>query len=64
MAVANTANTILAGLLPSAVVFPIVNVGVILASLAISVIILRERISKNQIAAFGLGITAILLFNL
>lgn len=64
MAVANTANTLLAGLLPSAVVFPIVNVGVILASLAVSVIILRERISKSQIAAFGLGITAILLFNL
>ena len=64
MAVANTANTILAGLLPSAVVFPIVNVGVILASLEVSVIILRERISKSQIAAFALGITAILLFNL
>ncbi|MGI6280479.1 MAG: hypothetical protein ACOYJS_07990 [Acutalibacteraceae bacterium] len=63
MAVANTANTLLAGLLPSAVVFPIVNVGVILASLAVSVIILREKISKNQIAAFGLGVTAILLFN-
>lgn len=64
MAVANTANTLLAGLLPSAVVFPIVNVGVILASLAVSVIILRERISKSQIAAFALGVTAILLFNL
>lgn len=25
--------------------------------------ILREKISKNQIAAFGLGVTAILLFN-
>lgn len=64
MAVANTANTLLAGLLPSAVVFPIVNVGVILASLVVSVTILRERISKSQIAAFGLGVTAILLFNL
>lgn len=63
MAVANMANTLLAGLLPSAVVFPIVNVGVILASLAVSVIMLREKISKNQIAAFGLGVTAILLFN-
>ena len=64
MAVANTANTLLAGLLPSAVVFPIVNVGVILASLAVSVIILREKISKNQIVAFVLGVMAILLFNL
>lgn len=64
MAVANTANTLLAGLLPSAVVFPIVNVGVILASLLVSVIILKEKINKSQIAAFGLGVTAILLFNL
>ena len=64
MAVANTANTLLAGLLPSAVVFPIVNVGVILASLLVSTVILREKIYKNQIAAFGLGVTAILLFNL
>lgn len=64
MAVANTANTLLAGLLPSAVVFPIVNVGVILASLAVSVIILREKISKSQIVAFVLGVMAILLFNL
>lgn len=64
MALANTANTLLAGLLPSAVVFPVVNVGVILASLAISVVVLKERLSKNQIAAFGLGVTAILLFNL
>lgn len=64
MAVANTANTLLAGLLPSAVVFPIGNVGVILASLAVSVIILREKISKSQIAAFVLGVMAILLFNL
>lgn len=64
MALANTANTLLAGLLPSAVVFPIVNVGVILASLTISVVALKERLSKNQIAAFCLGIAAILLFNL
>lgn len=64
MAVANTANTMLAGLLPSAVVFPIVNVSVILASLVISVFLLKEKISKSQIAAFFLGITAILLFNL
>lgn len=64
MAAANTANTHLAGLLPSAVVFPTVNVGVILASLAVSVIILKERVYKSQIIAFVLGITAILLFNL
>lgn len=64
MALANTANTLLAGLLPSVLVFPIVNVGVILASLTVSVVVLKEQLSKNQIAAFGLGVTAILFFNL
>lgn len=64
MALANTANTLLAGLLPSAIVFPIVNVGVILASFTISVTVLKERLNKRQIAAFCFGVTAILLFNL
>ena len=64
MAAANTANTMLAGLLPSAVIFPTVNVGVILASLAASALLLKEKPTRRQIAAFALGITAILLFNL
>ncbi|MGN1248882.1 MAG: hypothetical protein ACI4XW_02305, partial [Candidatus Spyradocola sp.] len=64
MAAANTANTLLAGLLPSAVIFPTVNVGVNLASLAASALLLRETPTRRQLAAFALGITAILLFNL
>lgn len=64
MAAANTANTLLAGLLPSAVIFPTVNVGVILASLAVSALLLKEKPTRRQLAAFALGITAILLFNL
>ena len=64
MAAANTANTLLAGLLPSAVIFPTVNVGVILASLAASALLLKEKPTRRQIAAFALGIAAILLFNL
>ena len=64
MAAANTANTLLAGLLPSAVIFPTVNVGVILASLAASALLLKEKPTRLQLAAFALGITAILLFNL
>lgn len=64
MAAANTANTLLAGLLPSAVIFPTVNVGVILASLAVSALLLKEKPTRRQLAAFALGIAAILLFNL
>ena len=62
MAAANTANTLLAGRLPSVIVFPITNVGVILASLAVSVLFLRERITEKQIAAVCTGIIAVVMF--
>ena len=64
MAVANTANTLLAGELPSAVAFPITNVGVILASTLVSVRLMKEKLLKNQIVAFFMGIVAIVLLNL
>ena len=64
MAAANTANTLLAGRLPSVIAFPVTNVGVILASLAVSVIFLKEKISKTQLAAVFTGTAAVLMFNL
>lgn len=63
MAVANTANTLLAGRLPSVVVFPITNVGVILLSSLISVFLLKEKLSGRQAFALFLGVAAIILFN-
>lgn len=63
MAAANTANTLLAGRLPSVIVFPITNVGVILVSLIVSVVFLKEKITKKQVAAFCTGITAVVMFN-
>lgn len=61
---ANTANTLLAGILPSIVVFPVTNVGVILASLAMSVLFLGERLTKRQAVAACFGIAAVVLFSL
>ena len=61
---ANTANTLLAGILPSIVVFPVTNVGVILASLAVSVLFLKERLTKRQAVAACFGIAAVALFSL
>ena len=61
---ANAANTLLAGILPSIVVFPATNVGVILASLAVSVLFLRERLTKRRAVAACLGIAAVVLFSL
>lgn len=63
MAAANTANTLLAGRLPSIIVFPVTNVGVILASLAVSVLFLKEKITARQIAAVFTGISAVIMFN-
>lgn len=63
MAAANTANTLLVGRLPSVIAFPVTNVGVILASLLISVFFLKERITKRQIAAGVIGVTAVVMFN-
>ena len=63
MAAANTANTLLAGRLPSVIAFPITNVGVILASLLVSVLFLKEKITGKQIAAMVTGIAAVVMFN-
>lgn len=63
MAAANTANTLLAGRLPSVIAFPITNVGVILASLLVSVLFLKEKITGKQIAAMVTGISAVIMFN-
>ena len=63
MAAANTANTLLAGKLPSVVVFPVTNVGVILMSLIVSVLFLKERLTNRQIAAIFTGIAGVILFN-
>ena len=63
MAAANIANTLLAGRLPSVIAFPITNVGVTLASLFVSVIFLKEKISKRQIFAMVAGIAAVIMFN-
>lgn len=63
-ALAAAANTLLAGILPSIVVFPVTNVGVILASLAVSVLFLKERLTKRRAVAACLGIAAVVLFSL
>ena len=64
MAAANTANTLLAGRLPSAIAFPITNVGVILVSFLVSVMLLKESITRKQIAALCTGTAAVVMFGL
>lgn len=60
----NIMNTYLAGVLDSAVLFPLLNVGSILISLVLSIIIYKEKMDKRDIIVLILGIMAIVLVNL
>lgn len=64
MALANSANTALAGKLPSAVAFPITNVGVIVASALLSLFFFGEKPTVRRMLAIVLGLLSVLLFSL
>lgn len=57
----NRLNISLAGLFDSAIFYPCFNGGVILLSLALSMIILKERITKRQAVGLALGTAAVLI---
>ena len=59
----NLLNTALAGLLPSAIFFPTLNICVILLSMLCGVVFFKEKLSKKDITVLILGGTAILLLN-
>lgn len=63
-ALCNILNTTLAGRLPSAVFFPLLNVGSILFSLALGIVIYHEKITKRDAVILALGALAIILINL
>jgi len=58
---ANLCNTVLAGRMPSAVFFPILNISTIFVSLILGVIFFREKLSRNDLVVLLLGIVSILL---
>ena len=55
----NLCNTILTGRLKAAVVFPILNIGTIAASIILGMIIYKERCTKKDIIVLAIGIAAI-----
>ena len=59
----NLLNTSLAGLLPSAIFFPTLNIGVILLSMICGVIFFKEKISKKELVVLTSGGLSILLLN-
>ena len=57
----NLLNTALAGMLPSAVFFPTLNIGTILVTLICGIIFYREKLQRKNILVLILGATSILL---
>ena len=60
----NFLNLMLAGKLPSVIQFPVYNIGSLILTGVISVIIFKERLSGQKLAGFCLGVLAILLIGL
>lgn len=56
-------NTLLAGRIPSAVVFPTLNIGVMMMCLLAGIFVFKEKPTKTQIIAFGLGILSIIILS-
>lgn len=61
---ANLCNTILAGMLSSAVFFPVQNISTILLSTVLGIILFKESLTKKTIAILTLGITAVIIFSI
>lgn len=59
----NLLNTTLAGLLDSAVLFPVLNIGTILFSIVTGIIFFKERLKTKDMVVLLLGIISILLIN-
>jgi drug/metabolite transporter (DMT)-like permease len=60
----NFLNTTLAGMLPTSVFFPTLNIGIILLTMLMGILFFKERVSKRELAVLSFGIAAILLLNL
>ena len=56
-------NTLLAGRLPSAIIFPTLNVGIMMMCLIFGMILFNEKPNGRQIIAFCLGIATILVLS-
>ena len=59
---ANLCNTLLAGLLKSAVAFPLQNIGTILLSTLLGILVFRERLTGRVALILALSTIAVILF--
>ena len=61
---ASLVNTMLAGRIDSTILFPTLNIGVMIVSMLAGIFIFKEKPTKQQIAAFTLGICSILILSI
>ncbi|MGM9643073.1 MAG: EamA family transporter, partial [Eubacteriales bacterium] len=61
LAVPHVANLFLAGALPSAVFFPIINTGSLILTLVAATLIFKDKLTRLQWAGIALGIISSLL---
>ena len=57
----NFLNLMLSGKIPSAILFPIYNIGSLILTSVISAIIFKDRITKKQFVGLAIGVIAILM---
>lgn len=62
-AVSNLCNTTLSGKLPTAVFFPLLNIGTIAASVLCGILLYKEKCTKKDIAVLCLGAASIILIS-
>ena len=62
--VCNILNTTLAGRVPSALLFPLLNIGTIFLSMLLGIAFFKDKLSKNDGAILLLGCAAILLISI
>lgn len=60
----NLLNTFLAGKLPSAFFFPVLNIGVIMITTVISILLYKEKLRKKEFAILASGIISIILLSI
>lgn len=56
-------NTLLAGRMPSSIVFPAQNLGLMMMCLVAGMFVFKEKLTKPQIIAIGLGVLAIIVLS-
>ena len=60
----NLLNTFLSGVLPSSFFFPVLNIGAIIATTVMSIILYKEKIQKKELMVLSCGIVSIILLSI